>query len=454
MAKLLKRIILTLFLLFVAYVVTVQVLRWLAFGEEEREALALMEQPVSAPGGSSGFKYLAFAGLAVPQDELDAALAREMGAFSQWHAALGERIVESEFGGESTGVYLSPAAEAYPVREAVPFPSSSCNFRESDCLARLAGNEDEIRAWLASDEDRLALAWQALRSDHVANPYPLGVDTPIAAFQVFRLPINAVALQALDGDTGGAQARACELLAASRRFLRQDGLLIDKMVNAALTQGAAGLVLAIRRVDPDAPLPAECGVALEPVGAADYFVCNSLRSEYAMVASLSRAMDEALARSWNPLRIGTRWLLIDDRLQRAWSARGFAPMCREESLALIASGRLPEVASTEFSKRSVGYWAAPMSSILSNIAVPAHDPYQRRLLDHAAVLRLQLAAIAHVNGELGADQVAEAAASPGYEISRDDEGWLLGLLTKESNRESEFRITLGVTATDAGGAGE
>jgi len=445
MAKAMKYLLVAALVLLVGYVLTVQVLRWIAFGDEEREALALMEQPLPVPEGAGGYKYIAFAGHAVPASELDDAFAREVAAFSAWHAAQGERIVRAELSGETWDVYASPVATQYPVRPAVPMPKKACGFREADCLSRLAGSEEIIRDWLESDTDRLELAWKAVRSDHLANPYPLGADTPIAPYQLFRLPMNAVALQALDGDIAGAQARACELLASSRRFLSHDGLLIDKMMNAAIAQGAAALVLGIRRLEPTAALPAECGVALEPVRAEDYFVCDSLRSEFAMMANFSRAQESALHGGWDPRRVAGRWLLVDDRLQRAWTARGLAPLCREQNRALIANGRVPQLAPAEFSKRSIDYWAAPTSSVLSRIASPAYVPYQRRLLDDAAVLRLQLAAIAHAGGELDADQATMAGASPGYALVRDDEGWRLPLLSNPS-AEPEYRIRLEAAA--------
>jgi len=445
MAKVFKRIILTLLMVVVGYGVAVQVLRWVAFGDEEREALALMERPVPVPQGSSGFKYLAFTELAVPPAELDEALAREVAAFSAWDAGQGERIIRGELGHESTEVYTSPNAGAYPVRAAVPFPERACGFREANCIVRVTGNEEAIRDWLTRDADRLDLAWQAARSDHLANPYPWGADTPLVSYQLFRLPINAVALQAIEGDIAGAQARACELLASSRRFLRQDGLLVDKMMNATLTQGAAALVLEIRRADPDAPLPGECGAALEPVVAEDYLVCNSLRSEHAMLARFSGGMEQALASRLDPRRLAWRWLLVEDRLQRAWTARGFAPLCREENLSRIANGQLPQEATAEFSKRSIDYWAAPMSKVLASIATPAYVPYQQRLLDQAAILRLQLAAIAHASGGLDAGQVGSAAASPGYTISHDAEGWRLLLLSSHGSNAPEFFLRLGAS---------
>jgi hypothetical protein len=140
------------------------------------------------------------------------------------------------------------------------------------------------------------------------------------------------------------------------------------------------------------------------------------------------------------LRVGSRWLLIDGRLQRGWSAQPLSPLCREENLEAISQGRLPDPRPLEFSKASVDFWSAPVSNILANIGPPSYDNYQRRLLDHAAVLRLQLAAIAHANGEIESAEVVLAGASPGYAPVRDGDGWVLPLLAGERSAAPEFRI--------------
>mgnify|MGYP006210585141 CR=1 FL=1 len=95
MTRWFKRLFFTVLVLVVGYVLVVQVLRWIAFGDEERAALALMEVAPAAPEGDSGFKYLAYPDLEVPDSELDAALAADLEAFADWHAAAGERFAAS-----------------------------------------------------------------------------------------------------------------------------------------------------------------------------------------------------------------------------------------------------------------------------------------------------------------------------------------------------------------------
>ncbi len=388
MSRWFRPLFLTVLVLLVAYVLVVQVLRWVAFGDEERAALAVMEVAPPPPPGEAGFKYLAYTELEVPPSALDAALAADLAAFEAWHVESGERFVG---GGDAAGTPapVLPSADRYAARPQATPPEAACGLRDKDCLARLRGSEAALRVWLDAEQARLALAGRALASGHVLNPYPHDVASPMANFRVLRLPVNDIALQALEGDVAGALPRACGLLADARRHLRNDGMLVDKMVMATLAEGAGKLLLELRLLDPARPLPADCDEALAPVSFDDYQVCGALRTEYAMVAELSRLTNQSLD-GW---RLPSRWVLYSDKLLRGWTATHFAPLCTADGQAAIARGEIPETGVKAFSRASVDFWAAPLSHILASIATPAYADYQQRLLDHARVLRDDLAAV-------------------------------------------------------------
>lgn len=439
MLKWFRKSFLTLLLLLVSYVLVVQVLRWIAFGEEERAALALMEPVPPPPAGESGFKYLAFPQLEIPVDELDAALARDVASFNEWHADAANRMTLS---GETSRFWESPVQADYPARPPLEAPKGACGMREPDCLATMRGHEQVVRDWLQSEAARLDLAERALNADHLANPYSLGIETPLASFKPLRLPLNAIALQALDGDLPGALDRACGMLAAERRFFAHDGMLIDKMVHGALIDGAAGLVLGIRRADPTAPMPASCAQALAPVVPEHYLACGAFKHEYGMVASVSRQLDGVGRDGWHPQQALVSWTLTSDRLMRGWSATHFVPMCSDEGKAAILAGDVPTSTDPRPDYASIDFWAAPISRILADIAAPAYDKYQHRLLDHAASLRLHLAVVAAVNGELAVDAVPQAAASHGYTITVEDGHWVLPLKGAGTQTANVLRIAI------------
>ena len=441
MPKWLKYSFLAPVLLLLVYAVTVQVLRAVAMGEEEEAALALMQPPPPVLAGDSGFKYLAFGDRDVPPAALDAAMAAEVAAFRAWHEGSGPRSLVRGGTGES---FASPAAADYPLREPWARPDAACGLSQLDCHDHLRGHEAQVRDWLTRSAERLALADQALRAESLANPHPPAGDMPFAGFQQLTLPLNAAALQALDGDTAGATARACVQLAASRRFLAQDGLLIDKMVHAAQADAAGSLLMSLRRQDPALPLPAGCDHALRPVDPSDYRVCGALRSEYAMMADYIRRNDRAMAESGAIKHVLTRWLLTDVTLLQGWNAARYAPYCSAEGLALVDAGQVPTPRPHAFSKASVDYWAAPISYILAAIAAPDYGKYQRRLLDSAAKLRLHLAVIAVAEGRLAAADLPAAASSPGYAVQVQGSDWRLPLGESRGKQPSERRIPMDV----------
>ena len=439
MGKWIVKPLIVLLVLGVGYLLTVQVLRAIAFGEDERAALAVMTPVPPPPPGQSGYKYLGLQHLEIPLGELDAALATDLAAYDEWLAHRARQTIDSvpEEG------YGSPLPGQYPARADMARPEGICGLREPDCLARVRENEATVRDWLAQEAVRLDLAERALASDHLANPYALSGASPIASFGLLALPLNAIALQGAEGDVPGALDRACGLLANNRRFLAQDGQLIDTMTHGALLEGAAGLVLALRREAPELPLPPSCTQALAPVLARDFLACSAFKHEHDMVARYAQRLDKAGRDGFNPLHAIQRWTLTDERLLRAWHAQPLAPLCTEEGQAAILAGRVPEPAPAgETPWLSVDFVAAPVSRILGDIAMPVYHQYQTRLLDDAAVLRLYIAAIAAVGGELEPGEVPVVAASPGYEIRTEDGHWILPRRDPRDPARPELRIAI------------
>lgn len=444
MRKLITYTLLVPALLLLAYVLTVQVLRAIAMGEEERTALALMEPLPPPPAGVNGFKYLAFPGLDVPPDELDAAMAAELAAFREWHEGSGPRSLVD---GGSQERFVSPAAARYPRRPSGAPPATACNRSRLDCLESLRGEDTEVRAWLTLDAANLVLAEQALGADTMANPFPLAVDMPMPAYQWLQLPVNAAAIQALDGDVAGAMGRTCAVLATGRRFLAQDGSLVDKMVHVALTDNAGALLLSLRREHPDMPLPRECEEALAPVDASHYRLCGVLKAEHAMLADYTARNDEAMAKG-PAIRYGlVRLLLTDATLMRGWNAMKYAPFCSAEGLALVDAGKVPAQPVLKYEMASVDYWAAPISHLLASISVPDYGKYQRRLLDSAAMLRLHLAGIAVAEGRLAPAGLPAAASSPGYAVQVQGGDWVMPLSEGARGQPPERRIPIPVSPT-------
>lgn len=390
MTRWLKRLFITVLVLVVGYVLAVQALRWMAYGEEEAAAVALMRDLPPPPAGESGYMYLAYAGKDAPDEALAAALAADLAAFGEYRGRYAEHLAS----GADTpiGPPGTPGADRLPDLPQVAAPDFACGFSQDNCPARLHGHEAAARAWLEAEAPRIRRIGQALASAHLTSPYAPSAHGPFPAYQQLRLPLNDIALQALEGDVAGALPRACDLLADARKHLRNDGLLIDKTVFAALTQGASDLLLRVRELDPALPLPDRCNEAMAPVAVDDYQVCNALRGEFAMMSDFARLMDEA----YDGWRTPMRWVLTSQRLQDGWTARSLAPFCTPAGQAAIARGEIPEADPQDYDRRSIDFWAAPISHVLSAMSYPAYGSYQQRLLDYSAALEANLTAIGQV----------------------------------------------------------
>lgn len=439
----LRKLLVALVVAIVLLLLVTRALRWFADDDAARADLALMEASAPAPAGRNGSAWLALADLEIPEAEVEAAFAEDVAAFAAWQAGAGKRLFgEGDlFAGVTSGsaeAYVSPLAGRYRERPRVQAPEAACTLAAADCLARVRAEPETVRAWLAADAARLALATHSLEADHVAYPYAPAIDSPLPSYQHWRLPLSAAALQAVDGDAAGALVRACGLLASARRLGGGADMLISKLVAMSLTEGAAGLVLAIQREHPGLALPAGCAPARAPVQVDDYQVCEALRFEYRMNAQYGRLMDEGLAGRWDPMSLAYRWLLLDERMHKLWVAETFAPACRDDFRSAVAAGDVPALGGRFVRTSEPRCYAAFGNCLLTGIAAPAWDGYQTRLLDHAARLRLLLAGIARQAGEIDASAFASAAASPGYAVSRREDGWHLPLKNPRQADQPDF----------------
>ena len=342
-------------------------LRTIAIDDADRAAVALMDQPPRELVGSNGFAALMAADRAVPA--------------------------------------TSP-----------PAPDALCPLSGEGCLQRVAADVEGTRALLATHAARVAAVETALAADHIVNPDGASLHAPLPPLQYLRLPLAAAALDAVDGRVDAAYSRTCRLLAAARRTDRQSRNLIDKFVAQGLARGAAMLLLDLRRAQPRPELPGECAAARVPVGVDEAMVCDALRGEFRMHRAEAARMQAQLA-GWRPDRLLTRALLVDEPLQAMAMARVLSPSCTDEASALASEGRAPEAVEARLT--GIECWSAYISCMLADIAMPAYARYGERALDHAAVLRLLLAAQRVADGDASPARAAVEAGVAGQPVEFD-----------------------------------
>ena len=405
-------------------VAVVATMRWTAIGDMEREALARVDVAPATPAGRNGFASLMLSGHEVPPDRLDAVLAEDVSAFAAWLAASDGKQPFWPEGGAAPPATEAPYAplsgSAFPERAALPAADDVCGLSAPGCLAMVRDHEARIAQVLHEQAGRLANLDQALAADHVVNPYPPTVGTPLPPFGGLRLPLTAAALDAVQGRAPQAYARTCGLLASARRMDRQGRNLVEKLIAQSLAEGSAWLLLDLRRGFPVATLPASCADALVPVDTDEAGVCEAMRGEYRMQRALIAQLDAQLG-GWRPQALLTRALLFDAELQAAWSAREFSPYCGDATRDLADAGLPPPPPPPEsvIGFRSPACYAAYINCVLAQIAGPSFAPYADRALDHAAKLRLLLAAQAVADGRRAPANAASEASVAGYPVDFD-----------------------------------
>ncbi|MFY2763945.1 hypothetical protein [Arenimonas sp. MALMAid1274] len=447
MGKRLKWIVLVPLALFAAALLTVHVLRWLAVDDADREALATMQVDERPSQGRSGFAALALADRDIPLEQRERVVGEDVRAFEAWladpKAAHAEGLREVMFdpqqdnfaSWEDTEQHLQVAGH-FPYRETPPMVEGTCSLREFGCLQMVRTSPRVAEVWLRQHADALARADVALAADHLRNPYPPSWDTPFVSYALLRLPLNQAALDAVQDRVPQALSRACRTLAGARRIAGRPEHLLDKMIGDALAEGAASLLLDIRREHAALPLPAECDEALRPVLAQAALACPSIRGEFRIHSATRERMAAALAASWNPRDVIARLLLSDRKLMSVWLARSASTYCSQDYVRQVLDGHLPPPRAHEPIAGTWQCFAAVLDCILLDIATQSYVDYQARMLDSAATLRVLLAAQAAAGGELEDKALAAAAASPGYDVRLDTSTGEL-LLTLKKPREGE-----------------
>ena len=399
--------------------VAVQLLRAGAVGEEERAALALVSVPPPAVRGVNGFPALALANHDVPDEKLDAAMALEVAHFKQWLETSAQATTSAGGSAGQPGQWADASAR-WPERPQLAFDSTVCSMAEADCLTKVGASREATEALLDRETVRLARVDRALAADHFRSPFPSAMEAPLPPYQLLRLSLLRAALDAVDGRVPESLSRTCTLLAASRRFSKEATDLIGRMVFSSAAEGAANLLLDVRREHPGVALPADCASALSPVDSDDYLICEAMRGEYRLVDSMTRRMDAALSESWRPVDVASRWYLFDPRLMSAWTAPRYAHACTDGFRDKVREGIVPEPDFSPIQGTRPACYGAYGSCTLARIALPDFESYQVRQLDHAAKLRLARASLALSAGSLTREQALAEAPSPGYPLKFDE----------------------------------
>jgi len=224
-----------------------------------------------------------------------------------------------------------------------------CNiWDEKNCLTWMAAHADAARPILAAHSVMVGRAQALERADFNLRPndsdyYAGGLNHLVLNNGVAQtLWLNAFALKYVDGDRAGALAATCRNLAAWRRMGRNAHSVSsaqDARWNAVNAIRLYATMLA--DLPPDAAVPEDCALALQPVVAADVDECAQMTGRFADEERMFRDLEQRSPdASWHQILF--RKAMFDMPQFLAWNAQYLATACKSDTVARQLADELPQ----------------------------------------------------------------------------------------------------------------
>ena len=409
---------------------TPALLRHLAMGDPQREALALMDVAPAPLPGEIAFLWLATANNIVPEAERQLAIDEDSVDYRRYLDEMGARLARD--GGDIV-MYVPMRRSRFPTRRPMNLGSEACQLgvAGSRCLAAVRDNPAATRYLLDVETDRLETARRMLASGHVADTYP--AYSPFIAWEPLALELTASALEAAEGRVPAAMQRTCGLLAWARTQSALTTTLALRTEAWSTREAASRLLLDLRLAYPDVPLPADCVDAVAPTSAAEFDVCPIVRAEFRKQLALMPRMPAGPSPIHRVIFGVTGHFFSHDPLGRAWLAQRHAPFCSEAGREALASGAadapepgpLPEplacIAAVQQCHALGPGWLG--RSVLTSSWLQVTNAHaSQRLLDAA-------------HAQVGQGGTGPLPDIPGHEVrhASDGQGWVLVLRHPQDN---------------------
>lgn len=386
MARLLRWCLWAVACLLLAAIVLWSVSRLYGATDEQEAALETMRRPWK-PDGRNAFVEFWLLPYDVPEAERAAIAAADM----QRMAAL-PPLAEATKEDSAPDLGFPSHAEG---RYASLSPSDTdrellCKIRKSGCLQRVRADLPAYAALVARNQrlfDRIA----ALSGyDHYRDLLPPRLDVAFPQFQLGNASLTQHAYAFARGDTDVALEGVCRDLSTWRRLGANSNSLIMRMIGIAYSTDGHGRLLAemIAELPRDHVLSETCARATAPAMAAELWMCETMRGEFAFSSNAASNLSGTGLRGANPFERTTLFLTFDADMTIADMAQGFAPICAQRELERVAADR------HDIESRDVDGWlrlecAGNIAGcILTDIAGPAYDSYLHRAQDQGARLKL------------------------------------------------------------------
>lgn len=347
---------------------------------EQRAALALMRSEW-APSGRNGFDALWTLDHDVPVARQQAVTDADARSIRAW-PAFPARAVD----------FRSAAADSPDLTPAEVDRAKFCVPSRPGCLAAVAADQAGYAALVGRNAKLIARADALAGLDHIKSRFPPRPDAPFPAYALAYVPATRDALLFAEGKQQEALGNVCRSIASWRRYASNSDTLIASMVAVSYAANGYGGLFAdmLAELPTDAPVPAQCRIALGEVHPRELSLCQAMKGEFAYSDSAMRAVANAphgsafAGDSWF-----TRHVLLDAEATSAMGASHMAQACASRVARLVAQDAPVDWLASERSWRErFACIGNAFGCILSDIAAPAYEDYVHRMQDLGMKLKL------------------------------------------------------------------
>ncbi len=348
------------------------------------QAVALLEaaRPV---GASNAFIDLWLLPYDIPEAERAAVTEQDIDRLADWLATRGPAFEEPSIPFQSIAEGRYRKAPDMPARG-----PALCDLNGDDCLDRVRAAPDAYARLLAGQNALLKRHRAIERHDHYRNLFEYSMQTPLPPMRQMSLPLTAAALDFVQGRREPALAAICAGTAAWRRLGTHSDSLVVRMVAGAILQGnlrTFGHMLAELPVDH--ALPDACTNAFAEADARELSLCSAMSGEFDMLRStLHDLLATVHGRERSRIdRLVPVFLVFDVDRTSAMAADHYGWSCHDDNRQRLLAD-LPFDPPMDASPGWLACFGNLVGCFLTKAAAPAYYPYQHRVQDGAAQIRV------------------------------------------------------------------
>lgn len=409
---------------------------------EQRDALALLQDDTH-PQGRNAFPAIWLLPYGVPPEELTTITAQDMARLDALPYEPGDPAASLDF--ESSASKRFPRALAS--KEAAP---ERCRLRGLGCLAQVRARLGQYRQWRVSEGDVIDRVLAIQQYDYFRNQLPARTDVPFPEMQLFSVLPTLRALDFAEGRVDEGLAGVCSDISMWRKLSNGSDMLVFSMIAVAGLSGSSQLLVEMLQEIPEIhPLPASCKIALQPLHADEFSMCNSMRGEAQYLQYLGVALKSTDSPVGNAVGDRLFPVFFDPEGMAAIAAPAYAWPCSQEAASALAADRALHIPVRSTSLVRLECVANFAGCALAGIGAPSFDTYLQRGQDARARMLMLGTVVWMREHAADADSLKELLAarpqdwkSPtrAIEITADGEALTIGMFDAKYGKQWQVRL--------------